>query len=235
MNLEDVIGSVVMSAGTAGEETDSHRYCLGQLVSIAECPEYALLVNTTFGGDGRDTVGTPDLRTRTPVGVGESLFGTTYNLGDWGGEQIRSVKLSADEMPGHSHPASFNTSDLNGAIQTTAPVDPVPIRATLRCSNNAGATSNSPRNAYPGVPGDPGVDTWASVQDGHLNADVLVDGRVSALDVETNFDFEAINVDVAATGSGEPYLVETALPVAGVRYFVVVKGIVPPKSGMEPK
>ena len=44
--------------------------CEGQLLQINQNESLFSLLGTTFGGDGRITFGLPDLRGRTPVGIG---------------------------------------------------------------------------------------------------------------------------------------------------------------------
>ncbi|MFT4559163.1 MAG: microcystin-dependent protein [Planctomycetaceae bacterium] len=45
--------------------------CEGQLLPISQNSALFSLLGTTFGGDGRTTFGLPDMRGRSPVGVGE--------------------------------------------------------------------------------------------------------------------------------------------------------------------
>jgi microcystin-dependent protein len=68
----------------------------GQLLPINQNQALFSLFGTTYGGDGRQTFGLPDLRGRTPI-----AFGTGFTLGQRGGEDAHT--LTASEVPTHNH------------------------------------------------------------------------------------------------------------------------------------
>jgi microcystin-dependent protein len=72
--------------------------CQGQLMPISENDALFTLLGTTYGGDGQETFGLPDLQGRVPVHTG----GTTgYILGEEGG--VESVTLTTQQIPAHTH------------------------------------------------------------------------------------------------------------------------------------
>lgn len=80
-------------------------YCAGQLLPIAQNQALFSLLGTTYGGNGQTTFALPDLRSRTPVGFGQSLDGgwnpTAYQLGETGGGE--NVTLLTTQLPAHNH------------------------------------------------------------------------------------------------------------------------------------
>ena len=70
--------------------------CDGSLLSIYENETLFQLIGTTYGGDGNNTFGLPDLRGRVPMGIGGG-----ETLGDAQG--VESVALTGPQMPAHSH------------------------------------------------------------------------------------------------------------------------------------
>lgn len=90
------VGEIRMFAGKYAP--DGWELCDGRLVSIAECESLFQLVSTTYGGNGQDTFGLPDLRGRLPV-----HRSSTHPLGQLGGAE--TVQLTTAEMPQHSHAA----------------------------------------------------------------------------------------------------------------------------------
>jgi microcystin-dependent protein len=82
--------------------------CNGQLMAIAQNQALFSLLGTTYGGDGRTTFALPDLRGRTPIGMGPA-----NPIGQTGGEE--SVTLTTNEMPAHTH--GFNGTTANGTTR----------------------------------------------------------------------------------------------------------------------
>ena len=58
--------------------------CDGELLPISQYDALFNLIGTTYGGDGQNTFGLPDLRSRVPMHQGSN--GTsTYDMGQKGG------------------------------------------------------------------------------------------------------------------------------------------------------
>ena len=70
--------------------------CNGQLLPINQNQALFSLLGTTYGGDGRTTFALPDLRGRTPIGVGSG-----HVLGERAGEAAHTLQVT--EMPVHGH------------------------------------------------------------------------------------------------------------------------------------
>lgn len=76
-------------------------FCDGSLLPISEYDALFNLIGTTYGGDGQETFGIPDLRGRVPIHQGSSL-GTSFIIGENGG--VESVTLTTNQIPAHTHP-----------------------------------------------------------------------------------------------------------------------------------
>lgn len=74
--------------------------CNGQLLSISENSALFALLGTTYGGNGQTTFALPDLRSRTPVGMGHGPGLNNIALGEKGGTE--STTLTTANMPQHS-------------------------------------------------------------------------------------------------------------------------------------
>ena len=82
----------------------SYLPCIGQAVPIGQYQALASLLGTTYGGDGRNTFGLPDLRGLLPVGIGTASVPNP--LVNWqrntkGG--VETVTLTQSQYPIHSH------------------------------------------------------------------------------------------------------------------------------------
>ncbi len=82
-------------------------FCAGQLLPINQNQALFALLGTNYGGDGHTTFALPDLRGRVPVGAGQGATGSSYQLGSTGGQE--AVKLTAAQLPAHSHPVRANS------------------------------------------------------------------------------------------------------------------------------
>jgi microcystin-dependent protein len=82
--------------------------CNGQLLAINTNQALFSLLGTTYGGNGIQTFGLPDLRGRSAVGTGTSTIGTSYQLGEIGGSPTSTLGMS--NMPAHNHNGSINLS-----------------------------------------------------------------------------------------------------------------------------
>ena len=71
-------------------------FCVGQLLPISEYETLFQLIGTTYGGDGQETFGLPDLRGRLPI-----HFGSGFVLAETGG--VEEITLTTTQIPVHSH------------------------------------------------------------------------------------------------------------------------------------
>lgn len=99
---EPFVGEIRLAAFTFAPQGWS--LCNGQIVPISQNEALFSLIGTTYGGDGRQTFGLPDLRGRLVVGTAGD-----YPLGLSGGES--SHVLTVGELPTHTH---------QGAVSPTA-------------------------------------------------------------------------------------------------------------------
>ena len=91
---EPYVGEIRMFGGNYAPA--GWALCQGQLMSIAENTTLFELIGTTYGGDGENTFGLPNLASRLPVHMGAG-----FALGQLGGEE--AVTLTTQQIPVHSH------------------------------------------------------------------------------------------------------------------------------------
>jgi|SRR6188508_2881597 len=104
------IGEIRMFGGSFAPA--GWAFCDGQLMPISENDALFNLIGTTFGGDGEETFGLPNLQSRYPVHQGTSPgSGITYQLGEAAGTE--SETLTVQQIPNHSHVPSANSDPGN--------------------------------------------------------------------------------------------------------------------------
>jgi microcystin-dependent protein len=96
-----------------GYAPKSWAQCDGGILPINQNQALFSLLGVTYGGDGRSTFQLPDLRGRTPYGIGG-----TYNRGKIGG--VESVALQSNQIPQHTHTAGYNTQNGSARSPTGA-------------------------------------------------------------------------------------------------------------------
>ena len=100
-------------------------FCAGQLLPISENETLFNLIGTTYGGDGQETFGLPDLRGRIPIHAGQGPgISQNYQLGEQAG--VETVTLSTQQIPIHTH-AVIGSSDIG--------TDPAPTNDVLATSS----------------------------------------------------------------------------------------------------
>jgi len=87
--------------------------CQGQLVPIAQYETLFNLIGTTYGGDGQNTFGLPDLQGRVALSMGQGPGLSNYVLAQKAGTE--TVTLTTAQMPQHQHFVNVLTSTANGA------------------------------------------------------------------------------------------------------------------------
>lgn len=92
-------------------------FCAGQLLPISEYETLFNLIGTTYGGDGQETFGLPNLQSRVPIhaGQGPGIL-QNYQQGEMAG--VESVTLSTNQIPVHNH--AFVASTAAGGENNAA-------------------------------------------------------------------------------------------------------------------
>ena len=82
--------------------------CNGQLLPLNQNTALFSLLGTYYGGNGVTTFALPDLRGRTPVGIGNSGSEPPVTIGERGGAE--NVTLGLNDMPQHTHVLQATTA-----------------------------------------------------------------------------------------------------------------------------
>lgn len=102
--MDQYIGEIRMFGGNFAPL--GWAFCGGQLLDISQYQALYTLIGTTYGGDGVNKFGLPDLKGRVPIHQGLS-GGTNYVLGQTGGAEI--VALNTNNIPTHTHAVTKST------------------------------------------------------------------------------------------------------------------------------
>ena len=93
--------------------------CQGQLMAISQNDTLFNLIGTTYGGDGQNTFGLPNLAGRAPIHQGQAPgISQNYIIGELGG--VESVTLTTQQMPQHNHAFVASTAAATVASPANA-------------------------------------------------------------------------------------------------------------------
>jgi microcystin-dependent protein len=95
---EPFIAEIKVFAGNFAPR--GYAFCDGQLLPIDQNTALFSLVGTTYGGDGRTTLGLPNLIDRAPMHPGSGPGLTLRRLGEHGGRS--TVTMTAANLPSHN-------------------------------------------------------------------------------------------------------------------------------------
>lgn len=181
--------------------------CSGQLLAISSNTGLFSLLGTFYGGDGRTNFGLPQLNGRVAVGQGQALgSGVHWAMGSIMGSDSHTLTLN--EMPAHSHSASFIPNALG--------------QASLQASTGLGESA-TPRNGdylAQSVAGPSPADQPEKIYSSTLESPVNLSGL--SIPAETG------SVTVNQSGGSLPFNI--LQPSLGVNYSICAAGIYPSRN-----
>jgi len=155
--------------------------CSGQLLSIAQNTALFSLLGTTYGGNGVQTFGLPNLQGRMPIGQGQGAGLPSYVMGQLSG--TTNVSILTSNMPAHIH-------TLGAAV--------VKLQASTANADESSPDGNFPANtataSYSGNGATPNIFTGGSTVSGSTD----VSG--SGLPVSIMNPYLVINYSIATQG-----------------------------------
>lgn len=118
---ETYLGQIMLFGGNFAPQ--NFMLCRGQVLSVNQYSLLFSIMGVTFGGDGANTFGIPDLMGRAIAGAGQGTGLANYPLGTSTGSA--TVTLTSDQIPLHQHAfvAVTNqgtTQDAKGNVLATA-------------------------------------------------------------------------------------------------------------------
>jgi len=192
--------------------------CNGQTLPIAANNALFALLGTTYGGNGTTTFNLPDLQGRLPLHAGNGAGLPVYALGQKAGTQ--SVILTQQQMPSHTHVATFTPSGGGGTptVNVTINGSSAPGTQTSPAGNYLAGVTSSIGNSNPhtsplyvsGNPTPAGLGAIAGVS-------ATISGVSGGGGTVTN----------ALTGGGLPVAIEP--PYLAVYFIIALTGIFPPR------
>jgi microcystin-dependent protein len=112
-------------------------FCNGQLLPLSQNTSLFAVIGTYYGGDGKTTLGLPNLQGRAPMNLGHGPGLTNRNIGEVLGTP--DVTLTEAQLPAHTHTLTAQNLDANSAA---------PAGQFLANSNQEGPRGRIPFSTY---------------------------------------------------------------------------------------
>lgn len=174
----------------------------GALLQASQHQALFSLLGTAYGGDGRTTFGVPDLRGRTPVGVGQGPGLSDVTRGAMRGAETAQLGLA--QLPPHTHAATFTPSGGGGGA------------AQVQVSAAPGTTGTPSAGSFLAAPPPVGPNPVRMYNSG---------GNLVPLGGVSGGGGAGGTVTVAPTGAGQPF--QILPPQVGMLACIVADGVYP--------
>jgi microcystin-dependent protein len=233
-------------------------FCLGQAVPIQQNVALFSLIDLQYGGDPNKFFNLPNLAGRVPFGTESYYNGLTFKAGMKVGDVTTTtsltmrtaVTLSAENLPGHTHPATFmpaksdmridikvrGDQSVNIPVGATVPTTTTP--ATLKGPqylSNYQAGLQSSKGGFVNFPPDSTVDLATGI--GGVNVtggagvtasptvNVVTGGRVEVQSQTTTPTPAPIQISATA-----PVTMSTLQPSLALNFIITMNGRYPPRD-----
>jgi len=121
----------------------NYLMCNGQLLPINQYQALFALLGTTYGGNGQTNFALPNMQSSIPVGWGQGIGLSLYNLGQTGGTP--SVTLNQSTVPTHVH---FLMASTSSSATTSSAISNTVVPGTPSVSG-AAFYANPPQQGQP--------------------------------------------------------------------------------------
>lgn len=195
--------------------------CSGQLLRIADLPALYALIGSYYGGDGRVSMGVPDLRGRIAAGQGAGIGLTNRFIGEIGG--FESIPLNLENMPSHTHSATSQISGASGKLSGSPNVN-----TSVKCNNTDNPSGTEPSGKVWGK---------LTAREKIYADNIGPNDEMHAGSVEVNVDLSPVDVDISIgsstvtvypTGGQTPHY--NMQPYLVCNYSMAVEGYFPPRN-----
>jgi microcystin-dependent protein len=180
--------------------------CSGQIIPISQNSALFSLLGTTYGGNGQNSFGLPDLRGRSGISFGQGPGLSFYQIGEVGGTENTTLTIS--NMPQHNHAAT-----------TTAVTGTVNVTATLQANSAVGSNSLPATGNYlAGLAGKSGF--YATT------AGTTVD--LAGVNASGTFTGSTPNVTIGINGGSQPF--SNLTPFLALNFCIAMTGVFPTRN-----
>ena len=226
---EPYVGSICVMA------TDycprGYSVAAGQINTISSNQVLFALLGFNFGGDNRTTFGIPDLRGRAPIGTGQGVGLSDFDLADRVGQETHTLTVS--QMPRHNHAAVFTPSGGANAGVASGTIS-LPVTGVAKIASSVADSASRTPSDY-SVLGPATFSTAnmysapGTVTDLHIGPEGGVTGTASGpVSLPVNLA-AGVNGTVNVATAGGSQASSVVAPRIALTFCIATTGIYPPR------
>lgn len=215
--MDPILGQIIL--WPAPWVPEGWQLCDGTLLNIQQYTALYSLIGITYGGNGSTNFAVPDLRGKIPMGT-TSMTQVAKVAGETTSSTVATAaggfNLTVDNLPAHTHTATFTGSSGTAAVSIAIPAD------------GTGSDTNAPGNTVVLGKASAGVSAAKVYSSGAPNTTL----EPFDVNVPTGGSGNVVN---ASTGGGAPVqfavnvpvTVSTLQPSLTMNFIIAVTGIYP--------
>jgi microcystin-dependent protein len=203
---EPFLGEIRMFGGNYAPR--GWAFCQGQMMSIAQNSALFAILGTTYGGNGQTTFALPDLRGRSPVGVGQGPGLSFISQGQISGSE--NVTLTSLQMPMHTHATQSQSFDVTLT-------GPIAIPAATTGTTQAEPSTNTVLGPVA-----------AAGRAGTLYATSEADTTLAPFDATVSGQVTPPVATIGPAGGSQPVSIRN--PYVGINFIIALEGIFPSRN-----
>lgn len=214
---------------------DGWVLCQGQTLAISQYQALYSLLGTTFGGDGVRTFQVPDLRGRVatqfgPGPTGTTVFGQAGGTGAVTAQAQGAVMLTEQNMPAHTHGATFTGTGGGATVQPTI---------TVKVSTDQATAAAAPANGFLATAKAAGLGAVTNIYSaGAASGTTTLNAQTAVATGGSGGGITGGTVAIASAGQAQPAPVPVSVnvsvpaalpPFLAMNYMMATGGIYPPR------
>ena len=233
MSADPLLGNVEIFAGNFAPK--GWAICAGQMLSIAQNTALFSLIGSTYGGDGRTSMGLPDIRGRTPIGVGSGPGLSSHGWGQYGGSELSYI--THNNLPSMQSTVTFPSSAQSVSVSIPGQtISGVTGSANIATTQNANSGEPTAGAVLAKVIAGGGPDKQEKIYQSTAPSSLISIGNVTvdAFDVPAQ-DNIALNLPANSltgianlNGGGQPFYSQS--PFVAMYHIIAMQGIYPSRS-----
>ncbi|BAQ48805.1 MULTISPECIES: tail fiber protein [Methylobacterium] len=211
------------------------QMCAGQQMPLNQYQALYALIGTYYGGNGTTYFNLPDLRGRTPIGIGNAPFTPpqTFNIGQATGAPTQALGLA--NLPPHNHAATFTPTTGPQNVTIPGTTGDLGVTVTVNATSNT-AVASGPSVGLNSMLSSTGVSSQKVYGTTATTNLVPLSGVSAGVTGNPSIPQQTVSVQTVTGGTVQTALAGSGTPVSvyqpslAVNFMIAVNGLFPSRQ-----